>query len=168
VMIKFDGNAKLKVKGQLLAQGTLEEPVLFTALTPSSGYRDGIHFFPTSQNSLMENVVVENLGYYVQMKGSEPAIYVENTQVTFTNLTLKNSAKTGMLLENSNSIINNSQFTNNKIGISIKGTDIYPQITNSQFKDNELCDIYWPDGGENCEGLKTESTLKVECNCCPY
>ncbi len=162
--VKFDGNVKLKVKGQLIAQGTLPENIItFVPLVPSTGYRDGIQFFPESQNSILENVVIENCGYYISGEGWEAAIQIDNTQVIFDNLTLRNSGRVGLFAKNSDSIIRNSHFTNNQIGIRIEG-DIYPQITNCQIESNDW-NIVWNSGGENCQNFQQEYP-GVFCDCC--
>ena len=165
VIIKFGVRTRLEVKGQLLAQGTSEKLITFTSLEPLSGYWDYLYFYPSSQNSILENVIVENGGRYDWLSPIYlGAIYIEETQVTFNNLTLRNSALIGLFAKNSNSIIQNSYFTNNPIGIKIEGTEKYPQLTNCRLESSDL-NILWNNGGENCRRLQEEYS-NVFCDCC--
>jgi len=68
-------------------------------------------------------------------------------------------------LKNSNSIIKESHFINNKIGIRIEKAGDYPRIESCYFEDNEPYDIYWQNGGEDCENLKVGNPeAKIECS----
>ncbi|PIP22084.1 MAG: hypothetical protein COX38_02580, partial [Candidatus Nealsonbacteria bacterium CG23_combo_of_CG06-09_8_20_14_all_39_25] len=167
VIMKFGVLTRLEVKGQLLAQGTSEKPITFTSLPENSpGYWTGIHFHPQSQNSILENVILENGGCcFWPGTWLQTAIYIEEAQVSFTNLTLRNSAEVGLLAQNSNSIIKESHFINNKIGIRIEKAGDYPRIESCYFEDNEPYDIYWQNGGEDCENLKVGNPeAKIECS----
>ncbi len=165
VEIEFGNGGELEIYGTLSAQGTAAEPIIFTAY-PFQAPWQWIHFTSSSTDSILENVLVSYGGY--SPLGSKGSIYVEESSIEVSNSTSSNSFEAGIYLVNSSSTVENSHFLNNKIGIEIQGTERLPQLTSNQFSNNEKADIYWPNGGENCEAFKTDPALEVECNCCPY
>jgi len=159
VRIEFNNMAYLSVYGTLIAQGTDSENVIFSGFQPPW---KRIYFSASSTNSVLENVVVKQGGY-----DSLGQIYVEGNSIEFKNSTSSDSFTAGIYLENSSSIIQNSYFGNNQIGIRIQGTEKIPQIIYNTFENNTY-DIYWPNGSTTCESLKADTTLKVECGCCRF
>ena len=79
-----------------------------------------------------------------------------------------NNGLGGLLLENSDSVVQNSYFQNNNIGLRIESIDKTPQITNYHFENNSTLDIYWPSGGDDCNSFQADETINVNCTCCPY
>jgi len=163
VEINFRNEAYFNIKGTLLAQGTAENRITFTAFSNQAPWKE-IYFEPESQNSILENVTI-SYGAGYSYKG---AIHVQNTSVEFNNVIFDNNGRGALFLENSDSIVQNSYFQNNEIGIRIEGTEKTPQITNYYFENNENCDIYWPSGGDGCKGFQADETINVNCTCCPY
>ncbi len=147
----------------MLAQGTAENRIIFTAFPNQAPWKE-IYFEPESQNSILENVTI-SYGAGYSYKG---AIHVQNTSVEFNNVIFDNNGRSGLFLENSDSVVQNSYFQNNEIGIRIEGTEKTPQITDYYFENNEKCDIYWPSGRDGCDSFQADETINVDCRCCPY
>ena len=164
VRIEFGNGSNIEIEGKILAHGTNDEPIIFTAY-PNQAPWKRIYFSASSTGSILENVIIEQGGY-----NSKGQIYVQGSSIEFLNSTssFAYGISAGIYLENSSSMVDNSYFGNNKIGIRIEGTEPEPQLGNNTFFNNE-CDIYWPNASTSCGEIATSSPeLTVECGCCPY
>ena len=157
--------AYLEIDGKLMAEGTPEEPIVFTSYGGSWG---GLAFSTTSQNSILKNVVVEYGGIWNPFRHIWGAVSVVGSSIEFIDSVSASSSEAGIYLENSFSAVQNSYFGNNKIGMMIVGTESVPQMSNNTFSGNKKCDICWANSGGRCEEIATSSPgLVVECNGCP-
>ena len=168
VRVEFNNDAYIKIDGNLTAEGTLEEPIIFTSLNIPA-YWGGLFFSSTSQNSILENVIIEYGGHWNPFWYIWGSVSVVESSIEFRNSTSSNSSWAGIYLENSSSTIENSYFGNSLMGMRIQGTEKLPQLVNNSFGNNQKYDIYWPNSGGSCGEIATSSPgLTVECGCCPY
>ncbi|HUV81225.1 MAG TPA: helix-hairpin-helix domain-containing protein [Patescibacteria group bacterium] len=172
VRVELGNSSSLEVNGTVISQGTISEPIIFTAYPGGIIYGNQapwrrIYFSASSTNSKLENTIVSQGGYYSAYH--QGSIWVKESVVEFENLScIDNPNAICLHLENSSSTVKNSRFEGNKIGLKIQGSAI-PILENNQFTNNTECDIYWPGGGDNCQKIATSSpSLTVECGCCPY
>ncbi len=105
--------------GELFAQGTLANPILFSPYNGLAGGWEGIHFMDFNDyyggNSIME--------YCKVRKGNAQNLLVENsTKPTMNNCEIRESAGNGIVLYQSNPSITNSLFTLNA-GYPLKFND---------------------------------------------
>ena len=169
VIVKFY-NPGLKVFGTIKAEGSSDQPIIFTSPSPQDGDWSGIWFDQGSQGSILDNVIVEYAGSRVRpfRAGSQyspdsvgAAIKVEDTSVTIKNSIIRNSLFKGVWLVNSpNTVIENTIFQNNNEfdflsasqfpwdrNIAIYVDSSNPEIKNSTFENN-LTGIYLVNGSE--------------------
>jgi len=139
---KFSPQGKLEIYGTLNATSSSKD-IIFTSIfddefggdtnndatltTPfSSGFWDQIYFATSSQDSILENVILSYGG-----KGVKGAIHIEEAKVELRNNLLKNNGPGGyptLYIKNSaSSTIENSTFEN--CGVAIKIIGECPQIT---------------------------------------
>ena len=97
--------------GYLIAEGTSDSLITFTAQNDSIGGWDGIYFDNSSDYYSGQN---SSLKYCTIEKGNAYNIYFYNTYSTdIDNCTIQNSAQKGMFVNNSNLNLSNLQFINN-------------------------------------------------------
>ena len=117
--VSFQSWYSLTVNGTLIADGTASEPILFTAAT-STGWL-GIRFVGASDNSLLDNVIVEK-GH---ASGADPlnkggGIYIDGSNPTISNSTIKDNFAVysggGLYLNNSNATLIGNTIINNQAG----------------------------------------------------
>lgn len=143
VEVKFNGNYRLTIAGQLIAIGTVEDSILFTA-TDTTGFYNNMHSgwhgicfmepSPIDDSSRIEHCILT----YGKADGSDEAgkggaLFIKNC----TTLSVKNSrfefntAQSGgaiACIENSNVIVENNTFKNNSTSYS--GGAIYSSESN--------------------------------------
>jgi PKD repeat protein len=147
VEISFQSWYSLVVNGTLTADGSATEPILFTAVSASPGWR-GIRFVDAAGGSLLNYVIVER----GRASGAAPydsggGIYALNTDLVISNSTIRdNYAKVrggGIYLDGSNAELVGNAITGNQAGqgSSASGGCIYmsnsdSELTNNVIKDN--------------------------------
>ena len=187
VVIKFNNNSKLNVKGALLTQGD-GEPIVFTSIRdddyagdtnqdatstiPSQGQWDGI-VFTSSFGSVLENVIVRYGGKAnTEFSFSRGALTLENSKVQIKNASITDNLLAGVQIHNSTSTFENVVFRNHNKNWSNKwypsvGLYIIESADLSFFNtlfENNTHDIYWPDGGDECQALASSTDWGVECS----
>ncbi len=153
VEVRFNQNTKLTVgansgaPGALVAQGTVESPILFTSnqATPASGDWYGITFHNTSDDatSILEYCTIDYAGY-----GSLGALYIYSASPRILNCTVDNSKSYGIYGTNSSPQIANSSISNSyTYGLYLSGGA--STITGNTFTNSGNYDIYFanPTGG---------------------
>lgn len=102
--IKFNEDAELGIGygayGSLIAVGTADEPIIFTsnANSPSAGDYRGIVFYDkAASSSILSFCTVEYAGLSY---GYDAAVYIEYSDVSITNCTIRNSATSGISVYN--------------------------------------------------------------------
>jgi len=139
--IIFQSWYSLTVNGTLIADGTVSDPILFTAV-PSPGWL-GIRFINAPDGSLLDNVIVEK----GRATGADPfnrggGIYIDGSNPTISNSTIRdNFAKYsggGLYLNSSNAQLVGNTITNNQAGQggSAYGGGIYLSNSNPKLTDN--------------------------------
>ncbi|MGD8403219.1 MAG: PKD domain-containing protein [Anaerolineales bacterium] len=118
-LVSFQSWYSLTVNGTLLADGTAGEPILFTG-TDSPGWL-GIRFVNASDNSLLDNVIVEK----GRATGADPlnrggGIYIDGSNPTISNSTIRDNFAVysggGLYLNNSNATLVGNSILNNQAG----------------------------------------------------
>jgi hypothetical protein len=132
VTILFDGGAGLEVDGTLIVNGTMANPVVFTSSNPSPQPNawQGIDFTSTSSGSQLQYLTVEYAGASPYLAG----IKVDQTSIQLQNSIVENNSNNGIMLNNSNSVIDGVQFSGNGTAVSIQGGS--PEVKNSTFQGN--------------------------------
>ncbi len=81
---KFDGNLEFSIHGTLLAQGTADSLIIFTADTLSNPDRwGGLEFYSSSTTSRLDYCIVENV------QSSYAGIYCDNSSPTLNSCTIR-------------------------------------------------------------------------------
>jgi len=119
VEVSFQSWYSLTVNGTLIADGTANEQILFTAVA-SPGWL-GIRFVKASDNSLLENVIVEK----GRATGADPfnkggGIYIDGSNPTISNSIIRDNFAVysggGLYLNNSNATLIGNTIINNQAG----------------------------------------------------
>ncbi|MFT5526173.1 MAG: hypothetical protein ACI9HK_004146, partial [Pirellulaceae bacterium] len=100
----FDSDAGLTVNGQLLAEGTEYEHIRWTRLPSSNGVWEGPEFVDSPSDNRMTYI---DLDY---SDGQGDATTVDNSRVTFDNITWSGVTETTLELNNPQVIVRNSHF----------------------------------------------------------
>ena len=150
-------NTSLQFDGQVIAQGTEENPITFTSLydhnyggniapdgsstTPSRGDWGGIHLRNNgTQNTIFEHVNIRYGRYNLEM-GTSSSNTVDYTN-TFSNIWIDNAELDGIFIEESLVSFDNIEVTNNsRSGIwlrdrSSNGTVSVAEVNNSLISNN--------------------------------
>jgi hypothetical protein len=133
--------------GALIAQGTADNPILFTSnqAAPAPGDWNYIRFYPTTDDTItvMENCVVEYGGY------SYGILYLDNAAPRIINTMVRNSKKAGIHVagnETSSATINCNTFSGNYNGIYVTANPP-PEMHNNNFNSNTNYGIYYSGAG---------------------
>jgi len=118
VELTTNHHTSIKVMGTLKAIGTKEDQIIFTSNREkmgSAGAGNWHYLNFTGPDSVLENVVVKYGGYFhhppLFIKG---AIHVENTNIIIRDSIIENNRGAGVWLVNSDSLIENTLFRDNK------------------------------------------------------
>jgi parallel beta-helix repeat protein len=130
VEVRLYGNAQIHVSGTLIAKN-----VTFTAINGASPW-NGIYFEAGSDDSILENCVIENShgGSVIDISGSSPTIkectisgssaqygiYIENGFPVIDGCTISGIENYGVLVKNSSPTVKNNTITGNQYGIFIE------------------------------------------------
>ena len=148
VTVKFNryrriyiGGTLLNDTGKIVADGTSDNPIIFTAntLNPSPGYFAGLYFRDSADDtSLLDYIRIEYGGY-----SSSADIRIDHASPTITNSIIQYSSGYGIYLNNQSSptITNCQIINNNNYGIYCY-IQCNPQITGGQISNNSSYAVY--------------------------
>ncbi|MHC4104612.1 MAG: hypothetical protein ACYSR9_06700, partial [Planctomycetota bacterium] len=101
----FDPDAKLTIKGQLIAVGSEYEPIYFTRILGNNGTWDGIHFINTTRDNRITYAVVE------YGRSNDGMIGLENSNLLLDHVTFDNTDLHRISTIDSSLIVSNCVFT---------------------------------------------------------
>jgi len=135
------GYTALIVNGTLRAQGTAEDPILFTSneASPAKGDWWSITFGTTSVSSVLEHVVVEYAGYAMYYP-YPPALEINSSSVTVSNSIIRHNKDEGVYVYNASPTIMNSTITDNADGVYVQSGS--PNINDNDIYDNSEYGVY--------------------------
>lgn len=163
-VIKFyDSQSNLTVNGTLKAIGGSDLPIVFTSFrddqdggdangdqdqtAPAPGDWLGVYFSPDSVNSQLDHVDVRYGGATLGFSplGWGNTLWVDHTAISLKNSVIEENKNRGLMLQNSNSVIDSVAFLNNNItdwppglneskAVDVQGAS--PVISNSRFENN--------------------------------
>ncbi|MFA6402140.1 MAG: cadherin domain-containing protein [Salinivirgaceae bacterium] len=150
VYVEFQGHYKLNVQGRILAQGTAQNRIIFTAkdsvLTYISGGWGGIRFLetPSSNDTSKIEFCIMQFGnafgsYWLDGYGSALCVYNMNKLIVANNLITRNNNEAIYCYQASPRIEGNLIVKNYWIGISCDFSS--PKITNNTISDNQVSGI---------------------------
>ncbi|MDP3989083.1 MAG: hypothetical protein Q8P93_02520 [bacterium] len=129
VVIKSVGVNPIIIRGTLVAKGTEENPIVFTAISdseygdlkhnysqvPQQGRWKNIGFYPTSGASELENVLFRYGGFVKTSQAPDDGstVFVYGSNPSFKNITVEFSKRHGMVLKNASPLIEDSLIENN-------------------------------------------------------
>jgi len=134
VIVKFTQGVSLTTQGSLVADGTPEKKITFTAyssLTP--GAWGGLTFAAGSTNNLLDNVVV---------KYATTGVNTSTSSLTISNSTISNSSSNGISVTSASPTISNNTISNNQYGIKTENTSSQPTISGNTISNNSETGIY--------------------------
>ncbi|MBF0227163.1 MAG: right-handed parallel beta-helix repeat-containing protein, partial [Desulfobacterales bacterium] len=145
VEVRFNQVARLNIggnsggSGALIAQGTQENPIIFTSNkpTPSKGDWEGITFYNTSDDSssIIEHCIIEYCRSY--------GIYINNASPTIRDSIIKNISNYGININAGSPIISGNEITNcTSYGIYVSNSSAPQSISSNVFNENGNYDIY--------------------------
>ena len=157
----------LKVNGALLAEGTTDEPITFTAIaddevggdtnddgaasSPAPGGWDALHFNSSSSGSVLDHTVVRY--------GSGPHhenIYVATSEATIRRSEVYGAYATGIYVDNSSPIIEDNIIHDNDTGIEVRnGSE--PTLRGNLILNNGRYGVYSGEGSQPI--LRTNSIM---------
>jgi large repetitive protein len=115
-IVKFNPGASLNFgydsNSALIAEGTVENPILFTAnsSTPSAGAWGGLNFYSNTQpNTSINHCIIE----YGGNGNNEAILKIEGCNLKIDNSIIRKSAKSGIIVEYDGSKGGFTSFTNN-------------------------------------------------------
>ncbi len=186
---------KLIINGQILAQGTQSQPIVFTSSRDTASdftqtatnnpayYGDWnyIEINSTSQNSVFNNIIVRYGGVAFDFMPEKGAFRILGANVAVKNSLFDNSRVAGIYLNNAggstleNLVLRNHRATYGNSNLSSVAIWIrnggLPTISNLQITNNAY-GVYWPGG--TCADLTGNPTITfsqnskdAECGCCP-
>jgi len=101
----FDPDAKMNIKGRLIAEGTKYELIRFTRTPEAGGTWGGIQFVNTMQDNRISYAVIE----YGQT--NDGMVGLENSSLVLDHVTLDNTTLSRIRTANSSLVVRNSVFT---------------------------------------------------------
>ena len=123
--VKFGENVEFTVYGQLNADGTDEQPIVFTAMNGQPGGWSGFYFHPLTagKESVMRHCVIENGGAYVPYQGTYNLYSLSTDQPLIDKCKIIGSSAHGLYMENSSATVKNTLFKDNaSYGIVVGGS----------------------------------------------
>ena len=144
VVVKFNSAKALQIDGELIAQGTEAEPIVFTSnnLTPAPGDWAGIEFTDSSVNATYDeagNYVSGCIMQYCTVEygggSNTPAIKIVSSSLFIDHCNISNNAYCGIYIEEGSSKIFNSTISNNS-GNGIYANESTVEISNCTIINN--------------------------------
>jgi predicted outer membrane repeat protein len=173
----FQNTNKLQVEGTLLAEGTAEQPIVFTADPGASGW-GGIEFFYAAESCVLSHAILE----YGRANGAFPmdhggAIFCTNSNPLISECEFRFNTATGgggalYCVESAPQIVGNT-FHDNLVGFfssgsggAIQAVDATPSIVGNLFRDNEIhvSDAFGPAFGRGGAIALTDSDAVIDHN----
>ncbi|MCD4652511.1 right-handed parallel beta-helix repeat-containing protein, partial [bacterium] len=107
VEIQFDDGNKLNAHGNLIAVGTLTNPILFTSSQTSAlpGDWGGIHTWATCNSSGLEHCIIE----YGDSADLGHMIYWSASSGVFRNNIIRHGAQAGIIIRSDNPVFENNE-----------------------------------------------------------
>ena len=152
VTVKFNSAKGLQIEGQLIAQGTESEPIVFTSNQPSPAPGDWVNilFTDTSVDATYDgsgNYINGSIMRYCTMEygggSSAPMLKILSSSPFIDHCSVTHSARGGIYADNSSSKISSSTISNNSAcsggGISASGT---VAINNCTISNNSASCLY--------------------------
>ncbi len=163
--IRKYGDAQLLVDGTINANGSVEDPIIFTFFGDDEGgdtngdgvcvsgvatttcpgefnnYWSQVILTSNSENSIFNNVIFRYGGYRLGTYYPEAMVILEDAIADFTNTSFENSKTSGLDLVSSTSTIENCDFENNKQEMGYYGLHALNSgldIQNSNFDNNQI------------------------------
>lgn len=147
VVLQFEAGVGLNVRGGTMsAEGTADDPILFTATEQQSGWWRGVQFRDTlSSNNKLDHVIIEYGGHDDTFYRTEPANLMlndqsGNPQVAIDNVTLQHSGDVGLYVDSGariTSFENNTLTGNDDYAASIHTSHIDMLSDSSSFSGND-------------------------------
>jgi len=163
VEIIFLGNYRFKIKGEILALGSVSEPITFSPGNMEDTWR-GFEFLSESQNSsTLEHIIVNNAKKGIKISYSSPSIINSSFQFSDENRT-GNSVKAVDIDGDSSPVIDNCIFEGYCKGIFISNNELdeetNPVITNTRLRDGAETER------GNSKGIKISGLVQVNIQDC--
>ena len=144
VTVKFDSGTYIKVEGDLVADGTSSDGIVFTSSSgsPAAGDWSGIRIRPTSGTTFdgSYNYVSGTIFDYVTVKYASTGLYVYDTGLLVTNSSFQSNSNAMEIRGTENVILTSNTFDNNSQGIYSVYSDHYgdsvSKIENTQINNN--------------------------------
>ena len=116
-VVKAAGNAIIWAGGALAVAGTVTQPVLFAADTETPGHWRGIYLSPTAGGSSLNHVTIAYAGStnslgWIHSAYRQAALYLDMISPPLSNVTIRDSATTGLALFAANPAITAARFQN--------------------------------------------------------
>ncbi|MBX2999216.1 MAG: CHRD domain-containing protein [Caldilineaceae bacterium] len=174
VTVRFDAGRALSVSGGLVARGTANAPITFTANTAnqSAGYWGFIKFENSSTDatydingnytggSILEYAIVEYTGSDAQ---NPAAILLDRASPLIDQNTVRHNSYDGIRLNESSSIVRGNRIENNQgygIYTSYPGGTIQPQILNNTIIASGADGIYAQGGSDTVRVTVEGNTVR--------
>lgn len=174
-LIKFYNTASLNFIGnsKIIAQGTAEEPIVFTSFvddayggdldatstTPYAGSWLGVNIDTVNNDSVFDHTIFRYGGkYYTSGDYSRANLGIKNSSVNVSNSIFEYSLAYGLKLANSNSNISNNIFRNNNFANDTAGINsaIYISSGGPQIRNNTI--------SQNGRGIYSSGTAVIDSN----
>jgi len=146
------GGSSLGINGTLIADGTSDNPVIFTstkddsyggdtngdgnATMPTKGDWGNISFGNTSKNSILNHVILKYAGSVGGYYPATPALYISTSSLSVSNSLISDNFSSGLKAYSSSPRITSTTFIYNQDGISVDGENANPVITDCIIKEN--------------------------------
>jgi hypothetical protein len=148
VQVKFTRETYLKVEGSLIAQGTQNNPIVFTSnqTNPASGDWAGIRIRETGGTTFIsldsDTYSSGSILNHVKVEYATTGIYIYNTGLLVTNSEFYKNNAAIELRKSSHTVFINNTFKDNSIGIysiyEIYTGDVYGDIVNAKINNNSF------------------------------
>ena len=167
----FDGEASLEIinGGVIRAEGTADDPILFSGTQETAGWWQGIHMRDsTSPENLLQHVIIEHAGRSAFHGSTEPAGLtvgrsLRPASVTLVNSTLRNNEGHGAYVHSNGGLPDSEDntFTGNAAGaIMVWMNNAHHLDAGSSFTGNGDNDFAWV-RGDRLEADATWQALDV-------